>query len=418
MPVRIFLVWIVLASAAACAGGQSLTAPGPDGRDMAAAMDDMPAMDHWMTMVHGFAFLNYDDQGGPSGGHAFESQNHFMGMATHSLLGGGLTLYATLSLEPATIPSPGSHELFQVGETYRGVLLVDYQHPHDFATQLAASWSRTLSPDLSVSLYAALVGEPALGPPAFVHRLSASENPTAPLAHHSQDSTHISYDVITLGLKTALLTLEGSVFHGAEPDENRWNIQTGALDSYSGRLTSQPLPGFTVQVSAGHLTHPESDEPGNQNRFTGMLAYQTALPHGFLAVSLITGQTQEDEVKAWGTTLEATWKFADANFVYTRLEAVDRDLYELTYKHRRPPSVPLDRTRVYAATLGYVRDLPSVLSGVSTGVGGDATLYRFNPLLDGVYSAHPVSFHGFVRVRFSFQSGMGGMGGMDVASAR
>ena len=397
--------------ALAGAGALSGESPAPPAETAAPStpmdgMDDMPAMDHWMTMVHGFAFLNYDDQGGPSGGSAFVSQNHFMGMATHAFLGGGLSLLGTLTLEPATIPEPGSHELFQVGETYRGVLLVDYQHPHDFVAQLAASWNRALSAGVSLTFYAALVGEPALGPPAYVHRLSASENPTAPLAHHSQDSTHISYDVLTLGFRTSLLTLEGSVFHGAEPDENRWNIQTGALDSYSVRLTSQPLAGFTVQVSGGHLTHPEDGEPGNQNRFTGMLAYETTLPRGFLAVSLITGQTQGEEGKAWGTTLEATWKFADANFVYTRLEAVDRDLFELTYKHRPPPGIPVDRTRVYAATLGYVRDLPPVLTGVETGLGGDATLYRFTRQLDGVYSEHPVSFHGFARIRFSFPAGM------------
>ena len=99
-------------------------------------------MDHWMTMVHGWMFVNYDDQGGPSGGRVVESQNHFMGMATHAFLGGKLTLLGTMSLEPATIPSPGSPELFQTGETHNGVLLVDLQHPHDFFAQIAAAWEK------------------------------------------------------------------------------------------------------------------------------------------------------------------------------------------------------------------------------------------------------------------------------------
>jgi hypothetical protein len=366
-----------------------------------AAMEAMPGMDHWMTMVHGWAFLNYNDQGGPSGGDDFESQNHFMGMAARSFLGGKVTFYATLSLEPATIPSPGSHELFQVGETNDGILLVDYQHPHDFFAQLAGAWQKSFGPDFSLRFYAAAVGEPALGPPAFVHRLSASANPTAPLSHHNQDSTHISFDVLTLGLTAGIFTLEGSGFHGAEPDENRWDIQAGPINSYAVRLTAQPLPGVTVQFSGGHLTNPEAAEPGNQNRFTAMLAYQKAVPGGFVAVSLITGQNQEEHhgQRFWGTLLEWTCKFANWNSIYGRLEAVDRDLFELRFKRQRPEEVPLDRTRVYAGTLGYVRDFP-IVPKVVTGVGGDVTFYRYTDRLDTVYSSNPVSFHVFARIRF------------------
>jgi hypothetical protein len=404
MRFRFALGSIVLASAAFFASGQT----GPVAPvDPMAAMEEMPAMDHWMWMIHGWAYINYNDQGGPSGGDDFESQNHVMGMATHSFLGGKVTFYGTFSLEPATIPEPGSHELFQVGETNDGVLLVDYQHPHDFFIQLAGAWQKTFGPGIGVRFYAAAVGEPALGPPAFVHRLSASANPTAPLSHHNQDSTHISYDVLTLGLTASIFTLEGSGFHGAEPDENRWNIEAGPIDSYAVRLTAVPLPGLTVQLSGGHLTNPEAAEPGNQNRFTGMLAYETALPRGFLAVSLITGQNQEEEdgSRFWGTLLEWTWKFSDWNTIYGRFEAVDRDLFELRFKRQRPEEIPLDRTRVYAGTLGFVRDFPLIPKS-TTGVGADLTLYRFTDRLDEVYSTTPVSFHVFARIRFDLGMGM------------
>jgi len=197
MPFRIGFAAIVFGLAASLATAQ-------EPADPMVAMEQMPAMDHWMWMVHGWAYLNYDDQGGPSGGDDFESQNHVMGMATHSFLGGKLSFYGTFSLEPATIPEPGSHELFQVGETNDGVLLVDYQHPHDFFIQLAGAWQKTFGPGLGLRFYAAAVGEPALGPPAFVHRLSASANPTAPLSHHNQDSTHISYDVLVQALSDTL----------------------------------------------------------------------------------------------------------------------------------------------------------------------------------------------------------------------
>ena len=397
MGFRRFIGVILLIAAAAAARGQSMSMED---------MEKMEPMDHWMTMVHGYVFANYDDQGGPSGGRVFESQNHFMGMAMRSWLGGKLSFYGTLSLEPATIPSPGSPELFQVGETNQGVLLVDLQHPHDFFAQIAGSWEKALSPELRLRFYGAVVGEPAMGPPAYVHRRSAMENPTTPLSHHNQDSTHISYDVLTLGLASSTVTLEGSAFHGAEPDENRWNIQAGAIDSYSGRLTVTPLTGWTVQVSAGHLTNPSAAEPGDVTRITGMLAYQTALPRGELAVSLITGRNEEDGDVEWGTLLEWNWIFADLNTIYGRLEAVDRDLYVLTHKTQPPPGTPFDKTRVYAATLGYARNFPLV-PFLETGVGGDVTLYRFTERLDAVYSKHPVSFHAFLRIGFEF----GGMGG-------
>jgi hypothetical protein len=240
-----------------------------------------------------------------------------------------------------------------------------------------------------------------------VHRLSASENPAAPLSHHNQDSTHVSYDVVTLGASTSIATLEGSVFHGAEPDENRWNIEAGPLDSYSGRLTLRPLPYWTLQLSGGHLEHPESTEEGNQTRATASLAYQKATPRGFLAASLISGRNTTVEGVEWGTLLEWTWKFADVNFLYGRLESADRDLYELTFKRQRPEGVSRQRTRVRAGTLSFVREA-QLIPGVASGLGADVTLYGFSRRLDVVYGKRPVSFHVFARFRFgSHGMGMG-----------
>ena len=370
-----------------------------------AAMDGMEPMDHWMTMVHGWAFLNVNRQGGPSGEREFESQNHLMVMAMRSFGGGKLSLLGTFSLEPATIPAGGSAELFQRGETYRHVLLVDRQHAHDLFVQLGAAWERRLSKDVGLRLYLAPRGEPALGPVAFPHRLSASENPTAPLSHHNQDSTHIAADVATAGLTASIFTLEGSVFHGREPDENRWDIEQGRLDSWSGRLTVRPTQDLSFQISSGHLEHPESVEPGNQTRSTASVTYQRATLRGFLAVTAAAGRNQTPDGPEWGNLLEWTWKFAEKNFVYGRLESVDRDFYELVQKRQRPEGVPRQRTLVQAATLGFVRDV-SWLRDLETGLGGDVTLYRFTPRLDPVYGSHPLSIHAFLRFRFGPKGGM------------
>ena len=318
--------------------------------DTMAAMLAMDPGERWMVMLHGFAFLTFNRQSGPSGGEDFESQNHLMTAALHRLWGGKLSFFGTFSLEPATIPRAGAYELFQRGETYNGILLVDRQHPHDFFTELAAQWERPVSDRLTLRLYLAPVGEPALGPIAYPHRLSASAMPQAPLSHHNQDSTHITYDVITAAADAGAVALEGSVFHGAEPDEDRWNIQSGALDSYSGRLTVRPLRDVELQLSAGHLENPESIEPGNQTRYVGAVYYQRATPGGYVAVSLVSGLNETDDGREWGSLAEGTWKFGGANFVFGRVEAVDRDLYELTHKTQRPEGVPHVRTRVWAGT--------------------------------------------------------------------
>jgi len=374
--------------------------------DPMAAMEAMEPMSHWMTMFHGYAFLNGNRQGGPSGGSEGESQNHLMLMAVKAWGGGKLSLLGTFTLEPATMPAPGSRQLFQRGETYHNLLLVDRQHPHDLFVQLGASWEKSFGGAGRLRLYAAPIGEPALGPVAFPHRLSASENPTAPLAHHNQDSTHIAADVVTAGWKYTIFELEGSTFHGREPDENRWDIEQGRLDSYSGRLWVRPTPELAFQVSSGHLAHPEKIEGGNQIRSTASVGYQTERAGGFFAASLIAGRNSTPDGPEWGSTLEWTWKFADANFLYGRVESVDRDLFELENKRQRPEGVPARRTAVQATTFGFVRDV-GIVPGVESGVGIDATIYRFTRRLNDVYGAHPVSVHGFLRVRFGSHGGNG-----------
>jgi len=375
------------------------TTPPPANPDPMTMMEEMEPMDHWMTMFHGYAFLTANRQGGPSGDREFESQNHLMVMALKTSWGGKLSLLGTFTLEPATVPPEGSAELFQRGETYHGVLLVDRQHPHDLFVQLAAAWERALSPGVKLRLYLAPVGEPALGPVAYPHRLSASEDPTAPLSHHNLDSTHISADVITAGLTASIFTVEGSAFHGQEPDENRWDIEQGKLDSYSGRITLRPAEGFSFQLSSGYRKHPEALEPGNQTRTTASLSYQRGDASSFFAATVASGLNQTDDGREWGHLLEWTWKFSSKNFLYGRIEKVDREIYELVHKKQRPEGVPRDRVSVEAATLGFARNLP-VPARAEIAAGADVTLYRFPSRLDSVYGSGPLSVHGFVRFRF------------------
>ena len=151
----------------------------------------------WHFMQDGVAWLTYNNQGGPRGGEDFGSQNWWMGMLSRPAAGGTFQFNLMLSLDALTLGNDGYREIFQVGETLNGVPLIDRQHPHDFLMQASVGWKHAIGRGFSLTLAGAPVGDPALGPVAFMHRASAAENPTAPLAHHTFDSTHIAMGVLT-----------------------------------------------------------------------------------------------------------------------------------------------------------------------------------------------------------------------------
>jgi hypothetical protein len=174
-----------------------------------------------------------------------------------------------LSLEPATIGKEGYPLLLQTGETADGrTPLIDRQHPHDLLMELAGSYSLS-SRNRSLFLYGGLPGEPALGPPAFMHRSSGINIPVAPITHHWLDSTHITYGVLTAGAVVDRVKVEASAFRGREPDEDRWDIESPKLDSHSFRLSVNPTDHWSLQTSYGRIHSPEQREPDvNQDRTT------------------------------------------------------------------------------------------------------------------------------------------------------
>lgn len=215
----------------------------------------------WSLMLHGMADVAYDDQGSPRGDEKLFSSNMIMGMARRSIGPGTFGLRAMLSAEPGTIGKEGYPLLLQTGETANGEThLVDRQHPHDLFMELAATYSVS-SGTRSAFVYGGLPGEPALGPPAFMHRFSGSANPMAPLTHHWLDSSHITFGVLTGGLVWGGAKLEASAFRGREPDEKRWDLESPELDSHSFRLSLNPAPAWSLQASYGRLHSPEQLEP-------------------------------------------------------------------------------------------------------------------------------------------------------------
>ncbi len=358
----------------------------------------MKSLHGWDLMAHGVVFADYNQQGGLRGEGKAESVNWAMLMEQHKLGRGTILFREMFSAESLTAPHPGFPELFQTGETYHGQPLVDHQHPHNVFSELALAYSRPLADRVSWLFYGAAVGEPALGPVAYMHRASASELPMAPLSHHLQDSTHISFGVLTTGLVVSRLKIEGSAFNGREPGEKRYTIQFAPLDSWSARLSLAPSRNWTAQYSYGRLEHPEALEPGSQRRQTASVEYVRPfsagkLSNGSWATTFVWGRVHKvlDDHNLNGYLLESTLNFRSKNYAFSRLELVDKD--ELFPANPLAPSY-----RIGAYTFGGARDLlQNQLWQLA--LGTDVTFYSKPQSLNAAYGANPVSFQIFLRAR-------------------
>ncbi|HLK06570.1 MAG TPA: hypothetical protein VKV30_01450 [Candidatus Angelobacter sp.] len=356
----------------------------------------------WMFMFHGTAFLSALQQSGPRGYDKVFSTNWFMPMAQRQIGRGELTFRTMLSLEPATVTQRFYPLLFQQGETAFGKPINDGQHPHDFIMELAALYDLRLGDNALLSFYAAPVGDPAMGPSAYAHRASASEDPVATLGHHLQDSTHIADDVITGGLAYKNARIEFSGFHGREPDEFRWDLDSGAIDSWSSRLTVQPGQNWSAQYSFAHLSSPEQlHQEDDVQRMTASVSYNRPLARGSWASTLLWGRNrvlQSGQI-ANGYLAESTLQFAERNHVWTRIESADRSTELLLGKQAEP--LGFDErflARVQAYTAGYDHDFP-VIPGLSTALGAQVTFYSKPDFLTPIYGQHPVGVILFLRVR-------------------
>ncbi len=347
----------------------------------------------WTLMFHGEAFLNELQQTGPRGHDKLFSTNWWMPMAQRKFGKGTLTIRTMLSFEPATISKRRYPELFQQGETAFGRPIVDGQHPHDFFMELAALYDYKVADRTFLSFYAAPMGDPAMGPAAYPHRASASEDPMAPLGHHLQDSTHIAADVITAGITYRSVRLEASGFHGREPDEFRWNVNSGKIDSWSARVTANPGQNWSLQYSIAQLHSPEALAPAEDlRRMTASVQYNRPLRKGNWASLLLWGRNQDVSGGNVGNSylLESTLRFLNRNYAWTRMENVDRT-NELLLGENPEPAGFNERyfTRVQAYSAGYEREVGRI-PHLSTALGGQFTWYGVPDVLKPAYGGHPV----------------------------
>ena len=352
----------------------------------------------WMVMLHGFVFGQYDYQEGPRGDEQWGSLNWAMLMADREVGGGQLTLRFMPSLDPWTVGRCGYPMLAQSGETCHGEPLVDRQHPHDFFMELAAMYERAVSPSLALMVYAAPAGEPALGPVAFMHRPSAMDEPQAPLGHHWQDATHISFGVVTTGIYTRKWRLEASAFNGHEPDERRWNFDPIRLNSYSGRLTLNPTANWSFSLGYGRLDNPEREEPAEDvRRLVASAMHGRVLGRdGQWATTLIYGRNEpQGHDASQSVLLESEAVLNRRHTVFGRAEYVQKTGHDL-----QVAGIDEDaRLNVSAVSLGYILELTRG-RGVTVGLGARGSVNVVPRTIEAAYGSRtPVGGMVFLRLR-------------------
>ena len=348
----------------------------------------------WTTMLHGYATAIYDHQGGPRGDEMGLVQSHFMGMAQRKVGADTLTLKGAISFDPF-MGKRGYPLLLQTGETADGSThLIDRQHPHNFFSELSATYAHPLSEGTVVFAYLGYPGEPALGPVTYMHRFAGQANPETPIDHHFLDSTHIAFGVATLGLTHGPFKLEVSDFTGREPDQYRWSFNRARFDSWSTRLTFNPSPNWSMQASFGDIHSPEQLTPQvNQTRTTASVTYNRPLTDGNFQSTLAFGETTNTpghRLNAWLAEAALT---RGANTVFGRAETAEKD--ELFHE-----GDPLDGHifNVGKLSLGYFRTVPAG-AHLSLDLGALVSTYALPSALKPAYGADPTSFMLFARVR-------------------
>lgn len=350
----------------------------------------------WNVMTHGFVNAIYSDSDAPRGETDRYVQSMLMAMAHREAGPGMLGLRAMVSLDPWLVGDTGYSLLFQTGETADGQTpLIDRQHPHDLFMELAATYSIPVGEKQSVFFYGGLPGEPALGPPAYMHRLSGMDNPEAPIGHHWLDATHITFGVVTAGYVWDRIKVEGSAFNGREPDQNRTNIDTGPLTSWSTRLTYNPTEHWSMQVSYGDIKSPEQLDPEmDMKRSTASVSYHHPMRGAEMETTVAFGRNEMSEGPTTDAyLLDTAIVIADRHTLFGRFERVDKDeLFE--------DGDPLAGQvfTINKVSLGAIHDFLKTEGG-KFGIGAEYSRHFIPDTLEPVYGNQPDAWLVFARWR-------------------
>jgi hypothetical protein len=353
----------------------------------------------WMFMGHGNVFLRYTNQDifnvGSRGGDKFDAINWFMFMGQRKVGQWGMFRFSSMLSLDALFGNNGYPLLFQTGESYKDAPLVDRQHPHDLFSELSIAYTHAINRKTDVFVYAGYPGEPALGSVAFMHRVSALYMPDAPLSHHWNDGTHITFGVVTAGIRLGKFKIEGSSFTGREPGENRYDFDRPRFDSYCGRLSFNPNSNWALQVSQGFVKSPEAVRPGEDvNRTTVSAVYSKPINlssyfNGTALWGLNRSHSDENAGLLEGVLV------LNRMAIFGRYEYVEKSSEELNlnyadYEHDA-------QFGVNALTLGLSYDLVKS-EALNLAFGAQGTVYLADTRLENLYGKNPVSGELFIRL--------------------
>ena len=368
----------------------------------------------WDIRLSGAAFVQtlYEPGDRHRTGGASTSQaagaNWIMLMARRSVGGGRFGVRTMFSAEPWTVPGCGSLNFLATGDTCDGDRIHDRQQPHDLFMELAVDYDRVIHGDWRWQIYAGLAGEPALGPPGYLHRASATANPIGPVTHHWLDSTHATFGVITGGVHNQRWKAEASVFNGREPDESRVDLDLGAFDSFAARLSFLATERLALQASAGRLkeasTHFNFRSEQPVTRITASAAYHVPLgAEGIWATTLAFGSNHARDA-VFGDTLDATTAAAllESSITLSNRHTVfgRGELAAMPAHHLHAFEYLTSVFAIGKVQLGYVRHL-NATRGVVPGIGGSVGVSLLPPQLAPHYSGRVAPSFG---VFFSLQA--------------
>lgn len=357
----------------------------------------------WSFMLQGSIFVRYNYQDiskqtnrSDSLQDRFDAPNWIMIMGNRKIKKRGLfTFNSMFSGDVISMGKNGYPLLFQTGETYQEKALVDRQHPHDFVSSLSVGYTQMINPNVDIIGYIGFPGEPAIGPPAFMHRISSFNNPDAPLGHHWQDATHIVFGVSTLGIRYKNLKFETSCFTGREPDENRFDFDKPKFDSYSYRISSNPSKNISLQFSQAFIKSPEKLESDKDviRTTASILHFKEFDNNSYLASAVVYGRNQIEKNRSENSLL------VESNFqrkkmaIYSRYEIIQKNALDLQINQVNISELFL----INVFTIGSSYSLLSVMySNASIGVQGSISVTETK--LNSIYGKHPLSFEIYLHL--------------------
>jgi hypothetical protein len=336
----------------------------------------------WDLRLDGTLFAQYLYEPGDrhrTGGAAtrqFGGVNWGMAMARRAVGNSRIGVRTMLSAEPWTIGGCGSLNFLATGEVCENDTIHDRQQPHDLVMELAVDYDSPLYRAWRWQVYTGVAGEPALGPPGYAHRASATGNPIAPATHHWLDSSHITFGLVTLGVHNQRWKVEASSFNGRAPDEGRAGVDLGAFDSFAARVSFLPSPRLALQVSAGQLYEARSAlldrTPRPVTRATASAAYHRPFESGGIwATTVAVGLNRSRETiagvlvdqRAWALMGESSLTVAARHTLFGRAEVFGMPAHHLHANEFGSTVFGLGKLQV-----GYLRHFAS-LKGLTPGVG-------------------------------------------------